>query len=154
MRLSSFAVTATLALSACAVLTDARPPPAAVAPHAASMPKTPIAVADLIRDDSGAAGGRFAAQMLARYPAGAPLSVVQADLTANSFACTPPPPPVRGAPRGDPPVRICRREIRAADCKIGLQVHLFSGAPAGRLGRLRALYDRRCGADGLLGGPG
>ncbi len=85
-----------------------------------------------------------------RYGAGVALTAVGADLRRNDFACA------EGQPseRGDPPAQICRRTASDGGCTHTWQVHVFDAGGDGRLARSRGLYDRRCGGDGLLGGPG
>jgi hypothetical protein len=93
---------------------------------------------------------QFQTLVAARYQAGAPLSAAVADLRRNDFACA-----VNVDPnsRGDPPTQICRKTLTAENCTATWQVHVYDTHGDGRLARTRALYDRRCGNEGLLGGP-
>lgn len=94
----------------------------------------------------------FQENVSARYGAGQQISAVSADLRRNEFNCGPAPAADRG--RGDPPAQVCRRTTTASGCTHTWQVHLFDEGGNERLARTRGLYDRRCGGDGLLGGPG
>ncbi len=91
----------------------------------------------------------FERTISSRYGAGLQLSAVTADLRRNDFTCSAP-----GAGRGDPPAQVCRRTVTAEGCTHTWQAHLFDAGGDGQLARTRGLYDRRCGGDGLLGGPG
>lgn len=93
----------------------------------------------------------FQHEIAARYAAGLPLTAVSADLRRNDFACSS---NADAAGRGDPPDQICRRTLTLEGCTHTWQVHVFDTSGNGALARSRALYDRRCGGDGLLGGPG
>lgn len=142
------------ALAACTTVPASGPsagkPPAAAAPtRATSMPTAPIDLGDPAKGSVDATIARFSGQIMRRYPDKAPLAGVEADLRRNAFACGP-----SNARRGDPPDRVCRRVVRAAGCAHTFQVHLFVDGKAAKLDRVRALYDRQCGGDGLLGGPG
>jgi len=90
----------------------------------------------------------FSRVVASRYGPGTPTPRVLADLQHASFACTE---NHDSSGRGAPPTQICRRTEVANGCTNTWQVHLF-GTQA--LTRARALYDRRCGGDALLGGPG
>lgn len=94
----------------------------------------------------------FENNVASRYGAGLPVSAASADLRRQDFNCGPAPPADNG--RGAPPAQVCRRTLAASACTHTWQVHLFDEANNGRLARTRGLYDRRCGGDGLLGGPG
>ncbi len=138
------ALVAALLVSACETL------PAGTTGPAARLPSTPLELGDWRRANAGAVTQHFERQVASRYAVGAPLAAVSADLRRNDFSCA-----VNrdSAGRGDPPDQICRRSVSADTCTHTWQVHLFDAAGGG-LGRARALYDRSCGADGLLGGPG
>lgn len=84
-----------------------------------------------------------------RYGAGVAINAVSGDLRRNNFNCAPPPAGERGAP----PAQVCRRTITSNGCTHTWQVHLFDTRGDRRLAQTRALYDRRCGGEGLLGGP-
>lgn len=92
----------------------------------------------------------FQQRITSRYAAGLPLTSVSGDLRRNDFNCAAAPPRAEGN-RGDPPAQVCRKTTTANGCTHTWQVHLFGDAA---LARTRSLYDRRCGGDGLLGGPG
>jgi hypothetical protein len=129
------------------------PPPGAVAPTGAGRPAGPIDLGGYRGGSADAVSQRFAASMARRYAAGLPLSVAAADLRANQFACTRPPP----AKAGDPPDQVCRRTATENGCTHTWQAHLWddSAGASAKLTRVRGLYDKRCASDGgLLGGPG
>jgi hypothetical protein len=86
-----------------------------------------------------------------RYGAGIAISDATADLRRTEFNCGDAPPQDQG--RGDPPAQVCRRTITMNNCTHTWQAHLFA-QDDGRIARTRGLYDRRCGNEGLLGGPG
>jgi len=87
-----------------------------------------------------------------RYGAGIAISDAAADLRRTEFNCADAPPQDQG--RGDPPAQVCRRTITFSGCTHTWQVHLFDQDGDEQLVRTRGLYDRRCGNEGLLGGPG
>lgn len=95
----------------------------------------------------------FQRGVTARYASGAAINTVAADLRRNQFTCRPPAADLADN-RAVPPVQVCRRTVTAAGCTHTWQVHLFDNMNDRRLARTRALYDRRCGGEGLLGGPG
>ena len=100
------------------------------------------------RAGSDAVLKRFSAHVVDRYQPGLPLSAATADLQRNQFTCS-----SGGAGRGEPPTRLCRRQMVVEDCTHTWQTHLWA-SEAASLARVRGLYDRRCAADdGLLGGP-
>lgn len=138
-------VFAALCLSACATVTPAGPSAPSGPP---SIPSTPLDLGDWRRASASAVIGSFERTVSARYGQGVALSAVTADLRGNDFNCS-----GGGGGRGDPPDQICRRTETASGCTHTWQVHLFDQDDS-RLARTRALYDRRCGDDGLLGGPG
>lgn len=139
---------AALALAAsCATL----PPPGAEAPTGdARIPSAAIELGDYRNANAGAVLSQFERTIASRYGEGMSLSTVAADLRRNDFNCA----AVTPGERGDPPNQVCRRTVTADACTYTWQVHLFDAGNNARLSRTRALYDRRCGADGLLGGPG
>jgi hypothetical protein len=149
-------VVSALALTACASLPTvpgargpaAPPPPAATAERKGAMPSSPVELGDLSAQPA-AVERRFTSAMSQRYPQGAPLTAVEADLRRNGFACSP-----STAVKGDPPRRICRRIVSAQGCRHTFQIHLYDEKRNGQLVRVRALHDRQCGSDGLLGGVG
>jgi len=143
----------TLALAACASVptlpsSGGGAPPATASPRATGMPTAPLDLGDLSAN-ALAVERRFSNAVANRYPSGAALPAIEADLRRSGFACAPP-----ASRRGDPPAQACRRAVRAQGCSHTFQVHLFDQSRDNRLARVRALYDRQCGGDGLLGGPG
>lgn len=141
-----FAFAAFLALSACATAV----PPGPSAPSGPSaIPSTPIELGDWRRASVNAVASQFERNVSGRYGEGVALNAVAADLRRNEFNCG-----GGGGGRGDPPEQICRHTVTQAGCTHTWQVHLFDADGNDRLARTRALYDRRCGDDGLLGGPG
>lgn len=138
---------AAMLASACASLPVAG---SATAP-AARIPATSIDLGDWRHSGANAAMQHFEREMAARYVVGAPLAAIGADLRRNDFACAP---NRDGAGRGDPPDQICRKAVAVESCTHTWQVLLFDAEGNGVLARMRTLYDRHCGGDGLLGGPG
>jgi len=116
----------------------------------ATIPSTPISLGDWRNGSAAAALQEFQTTITSRYGAGLALSAVGADLRRNDFTCA----DAAQSDRGSPPDEICRRTISANNCTHTWQVHLFDTRGDGRLAETRGLYDRRCGSDGLLGGPG
>ena len=116
----------------------------------ASIPATPIELGDWRNATAADVLAAFEQTAASRYGEGSSLSAAVGDLRRNEFNCGAAPPDETG--RGDPPEQVCRRTMTAGNCTHTWQVHLF--AAAGALTRTRGLYDRRCGGDGLLGGPG
>lgn len=144
MRLGLAAALALFA-SACAALPATGPsvggPPA--------IPSGPLSLGDYRAASQAAVLSGFEREIAGRYAPGVVLAAAAADLRANQFTCAA---PSNSARRGDPPAQICRRTVTANGCTHTWQAHLFAGEAA-NLGRARGLYDRRCGGDGLLGGP-
>ena len=114
-----------------------------------TIPSSRIDLGDWRNASESATLAAFQRGVASRYGAGVAISAVAADLRRNEFSCGAAPPANGG--RGDPPAQVCRRTISASGCTHTWQVHLFGN---GALARTRGLYDRRCGGDGLLGGPG
>lgn len=140
---------AALALGACAVM----PVGGVSTPSGpATIPSSPLDLGDWRRASAAATLTQFQRNVASRYGLGLALTAVAADLRRNSFNCAGGRPEANG--RGDPPEQICRRTTTASGCTHTWQVHLFDANGDGRLARTRGLYDRRCGGDGLLGGPG
>jgi len=137
------AMAAALALTACAT-GGAGPSP--MTPSGAGRPTGALDLGDWRGSSQRAVADRFSATIAQRYAQGAPLTQATADLTSQRFSCA----AGQASGRGAPPAQICRREIRQGDCAHTWQVHLY--ATQARLARTRALYDRTCGDDGLLGG--
>lgn len=117
----------------------------------ATIPSTPLELGDWRRASAAATLQTFQNNVTRRYGAGLQLAAVTADLRGQEFSCAA---PRGGDGRGDPPAQVCRRTISASGCSHTWQVHLFDEGANARLARTRGLYDRRCGDDGLLGGPG
>lgn len=145
--LSAAAIGLGLALAACATL----PGGPAAPPGTSGIPSAPLNLGDWRRATPSAAGQFFEHEIAARYRAGLALAAVSTDLRRNDFNCAA---NRDTSGRGDPPDQICRKTLTVEGCTHTWQVHLFDGENAEQLGRARALYDRRCGNDGLLGGPG
>lgn len=143
-----FAFAAALLASACVSVPSAATAPAAAV---ASIPSEPLELGDWRRGNSGAAAQHFERAIAARYGAGLALASVSSDLRRNDFACVA---NRDTAGRGDPPDQICRKAVAADNCTHTWQVHLYDAGNNNVLVRARALYDRHCGGDGLLGGPG
>lgn len=116
----------------------------------AAIPSTPLNLGDWRNATPNATLSAFQETVGERYGAGLALNAISSDLRRQEFTCAAA--PQNG--RGDPPEQVCRRTITASACTHTWQVHLFDTAGDGRLARTRGLYDRRCGNDGLLGGPG
>lgn len=148
MRHIATAVLVSVALAACAT-TPASGPSAPSGP--ASIPSTPLSLGDWRNASAAATLSGWEHTVTTRYGAGLALERVAADLRSNEFQCGP---NQRRDERGDPAAEVCRRTITASGCTHTWQVHLFDASGDRRLARTRGLYDRRCGSDGLLGGPG
>jgi hypothetical protein len=134
-----------LALGACATT-----PTASTPSGAAVIPSTPIELGDWRTTSEAATLSAFQQTVAHRYGAGLALSAVSADMRRNQFSCGAAPPLAEGG-RGDPPAQVCRRTVTSNGCTHTWQVHLYQ--ESGQLERTRSLYDRRCGGEGLLGGP-
>ncbi len=119
---------------------------------AASRPPSaaPLDLGDWRRAPAGDTLTQFQATIAARYAAGAPISDAAADLRSNNFTCAA---NVDTTGRGAPPAEICRRTVTADTCTATWQVHFSDTNGDGRIVHARALFDRRCGREGLLGGP-
>jgi hypothetical protein len=145
----TIAVSLALLLGACETL----PTSGSVteAPGAAIIPSSPVNLGDWRNAPEAATLETFQQEVASRYGAGLEISAVSSDLRRNEFNCGAAPPRAEGN-RGDPPAQVCRKTTTANGCTHTWQVHLV-GAD-GALVRTRGLYDRRCGGDGLLGGPG
>ncbi|HRE45368.1 MAG TPA: hypothetical protein PKY87_15540 [Terricaulis sp.] len=145
MKAPVWIAAALLLLSACATTPTGVSTPSGPA----SIPSGAIELGDWRRASEQATLQSFERTIASRYGAGLQLSAVTADLRRNDFTCSAP-----GAGRGDPPAQVCRRTTTAEGCTHTWQAHLFDAGGDGQLARTRGLYDRRCGGDGLLGGPG
>jgi hypothetical protein len=147
MKRFAIAAASTLALVACETLPTSGP----AGPSApASIPSTPLDLGNWREANEATTLQTFQQTVAGRYGAGLELSAASADLRRNEFNCGAAPPQDQG--RGDPPAQVCRRTVTASGCTHTWQVHLFANGD--RLDHTRGLYDRRCGNDGLLGGPG
>lgn len=133
------------ALGACATV------PVASAPNAPRLPTTALELGDWRGGAASAVVQHFQREVAERYALGLQLNAVSGDLRRHEFNCSA---NTGAAGRGEPPDQICRRTISADNCTHTWQVHLFDANGDSTLTRSRALYDRRCGGDGLLGGPG
>ncbi len=148
MKRAGLAVIAALALSGCVTPTSG---PGSSA--SGGIPSTPVDLGAWRTAPEAATLAAFRTHIESRYAVGLALGAVSADLRRNEFACGDAPPRTE-AGRGDPPAQVCRRTISQSGCTHTWQVHLFVSGADGRIARTRPLYDRRCGGDGLLGGPG
>lgn len=142
----------TLALSAC-VTAPPRPGGAVTPSGDAKIPSGPIDLGNWRKATEADVLNGYSRGITRRYGVGVPINAAVTDLAANQFRCTPP-----SAGRGDPPDKVCRRQVSEAGCVHTWQTHLWDDAPgaATKVTRVRGLYDRRCntaGAGGLLGGP-
>jgi hypothetical protein len=117
-----------------------------------TIPSTPLDLGDWPNASEAATLRAFQQNVTNRYGAGLALSDIAADLRRADFTCGAASPENQG--RGDPPAQVCRRTTTQSGCTHTWQVHLFDARGDGRLARSRGLYDRRCGNEGLLGGPG
>ncbi|HVZ99281.1 MAG TPA: hypothetical protein VG841_03080 [Caulobacterales bacterium] len=133
-------------LAACATLPAGGPGGPAAAP---TLPSTPLEMGDWRHVGAEQELAAFEGAVEHRYVAGLDLSAASADLRRAQFTCT-----ANQDTRGDPPAQICRKTLTEAGCTHTWQVHLWDHAGDAKLARSRGLYDRRCGGDGLLGGPG
>lgn len=137
-----------LMLAACVT-----PTPGGVTPPTApaEIPSTPLDLGDWRRASAPDTLAHFEQTIAARYGAGLTISAVTADLRRADFNCAAP--RANADNRGAPPAQVCRKTVTAGGCTHTWQAHLFDANNDARLARARALYDRRCGDDGLLGGP-
>jgi hypothetical protein len=114
---------------------------------AGAIPSTPLNLGDWRRATPNVIMQHFEREVSARYALGQRVSAISEDLRRAEFACAS---NRDTSGRGDPPNQICRRTVTVEGCTHTWQVHLYGD---NALTRSRALYDRRCGGDGLLGGP-
>jgi len=117
----------------------------------AAIPSSPLDLGDWRNASAPSVLSQFQNNVNARYAVGQPISAVTADMRRNEFACGA---PARADGRGAPPAQVCRKTVTNSGCTHTWQVHFFDQENDARLARTRGLYDRRCGDDGLLGGPG
>jgi hypothetical protein len=139
---------ALILLAACETIPTSGGP--AAPPPSANIPQTQLELGDYRTAAPAAVLAAFEQTVSQRYGAGLAINAVSADLQRNQFNCGAAPGLDNG--RGAPPVQVCRRTVTVTNCTHTWQVHLFEAG--GRLDHTRGLYDRRCGNDGLLGGPG
>lgn len=139
---------AALLLAACETLPAAAPP----SPEAGARLEGELDLGDWRNASEAATLSAFQQNVANRYPAGLAISDAAADLRRSDFSCGAAPPPDQG--RGTPPAQVCRRTVTLNGCTHTWQVHLFDENGDARLAHTRGLYDRRCGNEGLLGGPG
>jgi hypothetical protein len=147
MKYAPFLVAALL-LSACETIPAAAPPPG----EAGARFEGDLDLGDWRNADEAATLAAFQQNASSRYSAGLAVSDAASDLRRSEFNCGAAPPQDQG--RGDPPAQVCRRTVTYSGCTHTWQVHLFDQNGDARLARTRGLYDRRCGNEGLLGGPG
>jgi hypothetical protein len=144
-----FFLAAALALSACATV----PVSGTSTPEGPSaIPGGQLNLGEWRTADEAATLTAFQENVTHRYGAGVAVSAAASDLRHSDFNCGAAPAQDQG--RGDPPAQVCRRTVTLIGCTHTWQVHLFDQGGDGRIARTRGLYDRRCGNEGLLGGPG
>lgn len=134
------------AAAACTTVPTGTPP--RTAPP--GIPSAPLELGDWRRASVGATLAQFERNVGQRYRPGLALSTAASDMRNNEFNCA----DNRDTTRGDPPDQICRKTVTVEGCTHTWQVHMFDENNNAVLLRTRGLYDRRCGSDGLLGGPG
>lgn len=142
----SFALLAAAGVALAACATAPLSPSAPSGPPA--IPTSALDLGDYRRANETAVIEAFNGTVTRRYGAGLELTAVVGDLRRNQFTCA-----AGQAGRGDPPAQICRRTLTESGCTHTWQVHLYDEAGNAELARTRSLYDKRCGGDGLLGGP-
>src|SRR5262245_60018002 len=140
-------VAAALALPACETTGGVAPPP----PAAVAIPAGPLSLGNWQSASAAATLTEFEQIVANRYAAGVAVDAAVADMGRNQFACAVARPAEDG--RGAPATQVCRKTTTASGCTHTWQVHFFANGDANVVGRVRGLYDRRCGNDGLLGGP-
>jgi hypothetical protein len=150
MKQLRFAALGLLALAASCATVAPTPGGTNTPEGPSSIPSTPLALGDYRGGSASAVLSGFEQTVATRYGEGLTLSSVTADLRRNDFNCA----AAAASDRGDPPAQVCRHTVTQSGCTHTWQVHLFDAGNNARLARTRALYDRRCGNDGLLGGPG
>jgi hypothetical protein len=141
-------VVAALLLAACETIPTASPPPET----GTTRFEGDLDLGAWRTANEAATLSAFQQNVSDRYRAGIAISDAAADLRRAEFTCGDAPPQDQG--RGDPPAQVCRRTITLNSCTHTWQVHLFEQNGDGHIERTRGLYDRRCGNEGLLGGPG
>lgn len=152
--LAPLALAAALFSAACETLTPISMPTRPPATQPTQPPRGdsriggPIDFGQYAMQEPQTTASRFQSQMSRRYGPGQSLPVVWSDLRGQGFVCSPP-----SSARGDPPDQACRKRVMVGGCEYTWQVMTYDSAGDQRLARLRSLFDRRCGRDGLLGGP-
>ena len=116
-----------------------------------AIPSSPLDLGSWRSANEAATLSAFQENVTSRYGEGLAIAAVSQDLRRQEFNCGAAPPQDRG--RGDPPAQVCRKTVTNSGCTHTWQVHVFDEGGNGQLARTRGLYDRRCGGDGLLGGP-
>jgi hypothetical protein len=143
MKYAMLALGLALLVSGCETMSQS-------APSAAGAPSTALDLGDWRNAAPAATLTQFENAVASRYAAGSSVSDAAADLRRNDFTCAA---NNDTSGRGDPPAQICRKTVTADTCTGTWQVHLFDTSGDGRIARARALFDKRCGREGLLGGP-
>lgn len=143
MKYAAVALMLTLSLAGCETTSGG-------VSSGAAAPASAISFGDWSQAPTATTLAQFESTIAARYTAGSSLSDAAADLRRNEFTCAA---NIDTTGRGNPPSQICRKTVTADACTGTWQVHLFDTHGDGRIARARALFDRRCGREGLLGGP-
>ena len=143
MKYAMLALGLALVASGCETVSES-------APSAASAPVNALDFGDWRNAAPAATLAQFESAIASRYAVGSSVSDAAADLRRNDFTCAA---NNDTSGRGDPPAQICRKTVTADTCTGTWQVHLFDARGDGRIARARALFDKRCGREGLLGGP-
>ncbi len=110
----------------------------------------PLDLGDYQHADVNAVVQSFETSANAHYAAGQAFAPVLADLHTNQFNCAA---NHDASHVGDPPAQICRKTVTESGCTYTWQVHLFDNHGDAHIARTRELFDKRCGHEGLLGGP-
>ena len=143
MKYAALALGLALLASGCETMSES-------APTAATAPSNALDLGDWRNATPAATLTLFESAVAARYAIGSSVSDAAADLRRNDFTCAA---NNDTTGRGDPPAQICRKTLTADACTGTWQVHLFDAHGNGAIARARALFDKRCGREGLLGGP-
>ena len=143
MKYAMLALALAVAASGCETMSQS-------APSAASASFGALDFGDWRNAAPAATLAQFESAVAGRYAAGSSVSDAAADLRRNDFTCAA---NNDTSGRGDPPAQICRKTVTADTCTGTWQVHLFDTRGDGHIVRARALFDKRCGREGLLGGP-
>jgi len=151
MKQVILAVCAGAALGACAAAQTTPAPTEAPALGGAPGPVVfsgALRLGDWRGGETGAVAQEFAAAVESRYGQGVGLADAREDIARAGFRCA----SEAGAGAGAAAL-ACRREETQRGCRHAWNVYLFT-AQGQTLSRARGLYDRRCGDEDLLGGPG